>query len=102
MPIRDAITRASSEHHVYFLVASYIENLAHWMPDGALPLRLAALPINGVDDLRCRRDVARAVLTMFVRGQDGAYSAMRECHDLFDAAVERICALHQASMASPA
>lgn len=88
MPIRDAIARARSEHHAYFLVAAYIESLQCRSAYSILPLHLTALPINGIADLQRRRDVARSILAMFLRERDAAYSPMRECYDVFSAAIE--------------
>ncbi|MGE5525987.1 MAG: hypothetical protein ACM3SS_19910 [Rhodospirillaceae bacterium] len=102
MLIRDAIARAGSEHHAYFLVAAYIESLQRRSAHSILPLHLTALPINGLADLKRRRDVARSILAMFLRERDAAYSPMRECYEVFNAAVERIFALRVTASPVPA
>lgn len=102
MLIREAIARATSEHHVSFLVAAYVENLQHRGAHGVLPLHLTALPINGINDVQRRRGLARAILAMFLRDSNGGYRVMREYHDIFATAADRIFALRQAVSALPA
>jgi hypothetical protein len=102
MPIREAIARASSEHHAYFLIAAYIEDLQQRTAHNLLPQHLTALPILGVDDLPRRRDVARAMLDMFIRDRDSPNCAMRRCYEVFNTAVERIFELRQGATVLPA
>ena len=103
MPIRDAIIRATSQHHVYFLVAAYFENMQFRYPPGISPFHLTDLPIRGIADLQRRCDVARAVLVMLLAESDTASCALlSEYDDILTLALERLSALDESTMMSAA
>src|SRR4051812_35958784 len=54
MMLADAISSATSEHAVYFLVAAYVESLHHFHRSLGIPERVIALPLAGLDDLEER------------------------------------------------
>ena len=97
MSICDAIAQAVSEHHVYFLVAAYVEHQEPASMHGVPPVKLMSLPICGLDDLRRRRDVAAALIRIFFSENPSVCGMIRECHDVFTAAIDRLAALEQAA-----
>ena len=54
MMIVDAISSASSEHAVFFLVTAYIETLQHYQGSLGIPESVVSLPVSGVHDLEAR------------------------------------------------
>jgi hypothetical protein len=54
MMILDAISGASSEHAVYFLVTAYIESLHHFHRGLGIPECVVRLPVRGRGDLEER------------------------------------------------
>lgn len=99
--IRDAIAQANSEYHVYFLLTAYMENAQHREHSGVWAAQLTSLPINGIGDLERRRDIAGALMAMFFQHMKSANGLIRECHDLFTLALERLAWLRQPIAARP-
>jgi hypothetical protein len=62
MMLADAISSATSEHAVYFLVAAYVESLHHFHRSLGIPERVIALPVAGLDDLEERLRLLRDTL----------------------------------------
>jgi hypothetical protein len=54
MMIVDAISSASTEHAVHFLVTAYIESLRHFERSMRVPEAVLQLPISGSADLAAR------------------------------------------------
>jgi hypothetical protein len=54
MMILEAISTATNEHAVYFLVTAYLESLQHFPRGLGLPKSVMKLPIAGIDDLEER------------------------------------------------
>ena len=54
MMIVDALSSASTQHAVYFLVTAYIESLRHFEASVAVPKAVLHLPLSGRDDLAAR------------------------------------------------
>ena len=54
MMIVDAISSASSEHAVFFLVTAYIESLQQYQQSLGIPDSVVSLPLSGVHDLEAR------------------------------------------------
>ena len=54
MMIVDALSSASTQHAVYFLVTAYIESQRHFEASVAVPKAVLHLPLSGRDDLAAR------------------------------------------------
>ncbi len=95
MHVNEVICRLKTEHEVHFLLTSYVETLQFcgartWLPPG-----VAALPLQGVDDIEarfnalmdtewCGRECAQ---------RDAQKSIANEVTEIFGAAVTRLKSL---------
>lgn len=102
MLIRDAIEQSRSEYHVFFLVTAYIESVQHKSDVSGWPTHLLSLPLNGIPDLRRRRELAAAVIALCFQGVDSADGTIKECHEVFTTALRRLALLRDAAAASRA
>lgn len=95
MELCTAMSEATSEHVVFFLTTSYIEALQHGMCASALPAHLTTLPLNGISDLKRRRDVLQALIVTYYQGEHPAGSEVIEAHQVFETALNRLRALNR-------
>lgn len=95
MMIIDAISKASTEHEIYFLLTSYIEAVRYCDKLCHLPEPMRALPFRGTDDLK-----ARVEALMFRFGEpcgmpdDRNFPIIKESLDIFGVALDRLCSLY--------
>ena len=96
MMISDAISSASSEHAVYFLVTAFIESLRHFPL--VLPERATVLPVTGVEDLTRRLEALSRNTSV---SPESRVAASEACAVLLCALV-RLSELSDPGVAAPA
>lgn len=94
MMIIDAISEASTEHEIYFLLTCYVEAVRYCDKLGNLPEPMRVLPLRGTDDLSAR---VEALMFRFEEPSgmpDGRnFRIIREAVDIFGAALDRLYSL---------
>jgi hypothetical protein len=93
MIIVDALSSASTQYAVYFLVTAYIESLRHFEPSVAVPKALLHLPLSGRDDLAGRL----ATLQNNINVPLEAVMPVSEIAGVLASAVARLAALETAA-----
>ena len=88
-----AMNYASSDYVVFFLTTAYIEALQHADCASALPTHLTTLPLDGMRDLKRRRDVLQALIAMYYPEQHASGSVLEEAQEVFETALRRLRAL---------
>ncbi len=94
MRLCEAINEATSQDAVFFLTSAYIEALQHSDCARALPAHLTSLPLDGMGDLKRRRDVIQVLIAMYYPEQDGSDSVLGEAQEVFEIALRRLRALN--------
>jgi hypothetical protein len=81
MMIADAISSATTEHAVYFLITAYIETLHHFHKSLGIPVQVIELPVSGIDDLAQRLAALRHDINLPPKAVVGASeaAAVLEC-----------------------
>ncbi len=101
MLITDVMRRLNTEHEVAFLLTAYIETLQFSDAAKRLPPGVAALPLNGADDIEARfSELLGAELCGLARSHCDAQGAIaREATEIFGAAFTRSQALRMSAQA---
>ena len=101
MKLCEAMKEASSEQVVFFLTTAYVETLQHSSFANPLPVHVTTLPLNGMGDLRRRRDVLQALIAMYYPEQRTTGGVLEEAYEVFEAALERLRALNAEGATAP-
>ena len=94
MNITDAITKADTEHVVYFLLTAYVETLHYYDPlRSSLPEHVKRLPMAGISDVSKRLRALRNYIKHYAHSQ--ARVLIDEVLEVFSAAVTRLKTLQK-------
>jgi hypothetical protein len=101
MRLSKAMSEAVSEEVVFFLTTAYIEALQVADCANALPLHLTTLPLDGMSDLKRRRDVLQALIAMYYPESHTSGNELMEAQEVFETALQRLRALNAHRNDSP-